>query len=60
MVWIPREQSPFNETVDVGYVARAQWWSVLIISTVGVGTWLSSRRGDHIFTLEKHLAVFEE
>lgn len=51
-----------NETVDVGCVAKVPRLVGLIISNVwGRGcAWLSSRKGDHIFTLEKHLAVFEE
>lgn len=50
-----------NETVDAGCVAKVPGVVGLIISTVwGGGTWLSSRKGDHIFTLEKHLVVFEE
>lgn len=51
-----------NETLDVGCAAKVPRLVGLIISTVwGRGcAWFSSRKGDHIFTLEMQLAVFEE
>lgn len=51
-----------NETLDVGCAAKVPRLVGLIISTVwGWGcAWFSSRKGDHIFTLEMQLAVFEE